>query len=240
MHTDFAQVELKHIGGDRSREILRATSGSAGYDLCAARAASIKSGERYLMGTGIGVHIQHNLYCGIVCMRSGTAHKKGLRLSNGIGVIDSDYLGEIKLSLHNTSLNRVVIDCGERIAQLLFIPVAIPELIIVEQFTEDTDRGAGGFGSSDKNAIRDAGVFRVKIPSDKTVYHLGGRAVIHKHITNKELLEIVPDVIATVGWPPVKGDKLHCVCDELAVEHETVWVWDGVVWNLTGLTEANA
>ena len=117
------------------------------------------------MGTGIAIHIRDKRYVGLVFMRSGIAAKHGIRLSNGVGVIDSDYQGEIILSLHNTGVKPFHIDVGDRLAQLLFVPVAIPKLVEVDQFTFQTDRGSGGFGSTDQERQQELPLaLRPKLP----------------------------------------------------------------------------
>ena len=125
-----------------------ATKGSAAVDLCAAvdTPVTLEPGERTLVPTGIALSIPEG-YVGIVAARSGLACKKGICLSNGIGVIDSDYRGEISVGLFNSSKESFTIECGERIAQLMFMPFAAAAFISVDSLDE-TERGEGGFGST--------------------------------------------------------------------------------------------
>ncbi len=126
----------------------RATEGSAGFDLhaCIDTPVSITPGIRVLISTGIAIEIPNN-YCGMVCSRSGLASKHGIFVLNAPGIIDSDYRGEIKVILCNFGKETVVIENGQRIAQLVIVPVATPELRLTTQVSE-TDRGTGGFGST--------------------------------------------------------------------------------------------
>lgn len=129
---------------------LKATDGSAGFDLYAdtiGESAPIYPGETKLIGTGIAMEIPEG-YFGAIYARSGLATKKGLRPANCVGVIDSDYRGEICVALHNDSSNPKTIGAHERIAQLVIQPYAtVTELIEVDNLS-DTERGEGGFGST--------------------------------------------------------------------------------------------
>ena len=128
-----------------------ATEGSAAVDLRAAveenEPVTIAPGERALIPTGIAIAPETRDVVAIVAARSGLAIKKGICLSNGIGVIDADYRGEICVGLFNTSNEPFVVNRGDRIAQMMFLPVFAAKL--VEASTLDaTERGAGGFGST--------------------------------------------------------------------------------------------
>ena len=127
-----------------------ATSGAAAVDLRANvnESVTIAPGERRLIPTGLSMSIPEG-YVGIVAARSGLACKKGIALSNGIGVIDSDYRGEIGVSLHNTSSEPFTVEKGERIAQMMFMPVCAACFCVCESLDE-TQRGEGGFGSTGK------------------------------------------------------------------------------------------
>lgn len=127
-----------------------ATSGSAAVDLRANNKESITitPGERALIPTGLSMSIPEG-YVGIIAARSGLACKRGICLSNGIGVIDSDYRGEIGVSLHNTSGESFTVECGERIAQMMFLPVTQAVFTVCTELDE-TARGEGGFGSTGK------------------------------------------------------------------------------------------
>ena len=127
----------------------RATSGSAGLDLCACTEGEVvlKAGERTVIPTGIAIAIENNETAAFIYARSGLGIKHGISLSNGVGVIDSDYRGEICVGLINTSNEDYAIQPGERIAQLVLAPVIPAEPAEVESLDE-TERGAGGFGST--------------------------------------------------------------------------------------------
>lgn len=122
----------------------------AGYDLyaCLEVDGIIYPGETLKIPTGIAVEIPEG-YFGGVFARSGLATKQGLRPANCVGVIDSPYRGEIIVALHNDSKTPQRISHGDRIAQLVFLPIIYAELNIVDELS-DTDRGDGGFGSTGK------------------------------------------------------------------------------------------
>lgn len=124
----------------------RGTSGSAGFDLRAAPEVpvTLAPGDTALIGTGLAIYIADPALCALILPRSGLGHR-GLVLGNLVGLIDSDYQGELKLSCWNRSQETHVIHPGDRIAQLVITPVLHPTLVEVESFTE-TDRGTGGFG----------------------------------------------------------------------------------------------
>ncbi len=125
-----------------------ATKGSAGMDLCAAmeNPVELRAGGRAMIPTGIAMQIPEG-YGGFIFPRSGLAYKKGISMANCVGVIDSDYTGEIKVVLHNIAGHDYTVNPGDRIAQMVFLPVGIAELAETEELDE-TDRGAGGFGST--------------------------------------------------------------------------------------------
>ncbi|GHU85257.1 deoxyuridine 5'-triphosphate nucleotidohydrolase [Clostridia bacterium] len=127
----------------------RATAGSAGCDLCAATAEKllIRAGETAKVPTGISVEIPSSDLVGLVFARSGLSVKAGVSLANAVGVIDSDYRGEIVVALHNHSPNDYFVGPGERIAQLLIMPVVVFEFEEADELG-DTQRGDGGFGST--------------------------------------------------------------------------------------------
>lgn len=129
----------------------RSTEGSAGYDLRAVldEPLTMQPGQRACLSTGIAVSLPSKEYVGLVFARSGLAVKHGLALSNGVGVIDSDYTGEIKVGLVNLSQQAYQIQPGERIAQFLILPIALPEWVEVDSLSQ-TERGSGGFGSTGK------------------------------------------------------------------------------------------
>ena len=129
-----------------------ATVGSAAVDLRAMteEAYTLAPGERHSFPTGIAIAPETKGVVAIVAARSGLGIKHGINLSNGIGVIDSDYRGEIAVGLFNSSDKPYTVEPGDRIAQLMFVPVFCAEFIASEELDE-TERGAGGFGSTGKN-----------------------------------------------------------------------------------------
>lgn len=130
----------------------RATAGSAGLDLCACidEPLTVKAGERAVIPSGIAIALENSEVVALVFARSGLAIKHGISLSNSVGVIDSDYRGEICVGIINTSREDYTVNPGERIAQLVLTPVIPAEPVEVESLDE-TERGAGGFGSTGRN-----------------------------------------------------------------------------------------
>ncbi|MBE0466888.1 MAG: dUTP diphosphatase [Candidatus Desulforudis sp.] len=126
-----------------------ATSGSAGLDLCAAleRPVTIGPGQRIPIPTGIAVQLPARHLVGLVFVRSGLASRYGLTLANAVGVIDADYTGEIICPVINLGDEPLTISPGDRIAQLVCVPIAVGEIEYVGDLGI-TDRGAGGFGST--------------------------------------------------------------------------------------------
>jgi dUTP pyrophosphatase len=126
-----------------------ATAGSAGLDLRAVIDAPIDlaPGATTLIPTGMAIHIDDPGYAAMILPRSGLGHKHGIVLGNLVGLIDSDYQGQLMVSCWNRGQAAFTIQPGERIAQLIIVPVAQVELKVVDDFAA-TDRGAGGFGHS--------------------------------------------------------------------------------------------
>lgn len=126
----------------------RATSGSAGYDLCACVESPvvIHKGKIAVVPTGIAVAADENTAV-MIYARSGLASKKGIALSNGVGVVDSDYRGEICVALINNGKEDFTVENGMRIAQMVITPVIIEDMIVTDTLP-DTERGKGGFGST--------------------------------------------------------------------------------------------
>lgn len=124
-----------------------ATDGSAGLDLraCLDAPLVIGPGETHLIPTGIAIHIADPSLAAVLLPRSGLGHKKGIVLGNLVGLIDSDYQGEIFVSCWNRSSDSFTINVGERIAQMVFIPVVQVAFDVVDDF-ESSQRGDGGFG----------------------------------------------------------------------------------------------
>lgn len=126
-----------------------ATDGSAGLDLiaCLDEHLGVEPGETHLVPTGIAIHMRDPQLAAVLLPRSGLGHKHGIVLGNLVGLIDSDYQGQVLVSCWNRGSDRFVIEPGDRIAQMVFLPVVHAEFEIVEQFDE-SGRGAGGFGHS--------------------------------------------------------------------------------------------
>lgn len=135
-----------------ARPPVYATPGAAAADLCAVLDAplSLAPGQRALLPTGIAIQLPGPGWVALICARSGLAVKHGLTLSNGVGVIDSDYRGELQVGLVNLADEAYTIQPGERIAQLLLLPAARAELVETGALDE-TARGAGGFGSTGRS-----------------------------------------------------------------------------------------
>lgn len=126
-----------------------ATPGAAAADLCAVLDAplTLPPMGRAMVPTGLAIQLPGPEYVALVCARSGLAVKHGLALSNGVGVIDSDYRGEIQVGLVNLGSEIYTLQPGERLAQLMILPVAQAAFVQADTLDE-TDRGAGGFGST--------------------------------------------------------------------------------------------
>jgi len=128
----------------------RGTADAAGADLraCMDGPVTVRPGETAFIGTGIAAEIPSG-WGGFVFARSGLASKQGLAPANKVGVIDADYRGEIKVALHNHSASPVTVEPGDRIAQLVILPVLMADYVEAEELC-CTQRGEGGFGSTGK------------------------------------------------------------------------------------------
>ena len=131
---------------DKAMIPYRGSEEAAGYDLYSTDSIDINPGECKLISTGIAMQLP-NGYFGAIFPRSGTAVKRGLRLANCVGVIDSDFRGEVKVPLYNDSQEIQTVEQGERIAQLIILPYATVSFEVVDELT-DTIRGNGGFNST--------------------------------------------------------------------------------------------
>lgn len=148
-------VELKVLDARVGNEIplpAPATSGSAGMDLRAVLDGplTLEPGANALIATGIAIHIGDPDYCAVIVPRSGLGHKHGIVLGNLVGLIDADYQGPLMISCWNRSGTPYTIAPGDRIAQLVFLPVARAQFQIVAEFAASR-RGAGGFGHTGTN-----------------------------------------------------------------------------------------
>ena len=146
------KLRVKAVSPKIGREIPApyfATGGAAAMDLCACvdGAVNIPAGGRATIPSGIAIALPSADYVALVFARSGLGIKKGVCLSNGVGVIDSDYRGEIAVGLLNTGTEDYTVLPGDRIAQLMVVPVVRPSIELTETLDE-TERGTGGFGST--------------------------------------------------------------------------------------------
>jgi len=129
-----------------------ATTGSAGLDLraCLDEPITLKPGETALVPTGLAIHVGDSGYAALILPRSGLGHKHGIVLGNLVGLIDSDYQGQLMISTWNRGQTEFTLNPMERLAQLVIVPVVQAEFNIVDDF-EESVRGAGGFGSTGKH-----------------------------------------------------------------------------------------
>jgi dUTP pyrophosphatase len=129
-----------------------ATAGSAGLDLraCVNEATVIEPGQTVLVKTGLSVYIADPGFAGLILPRSGLGHKHGIVLGNLVGLIDSDYQGELMVSVWNRSQTAFTLEPGERLAQYVLVPVMQAQFELVDEFVA-TERGAGGFGHTGQN-----------------------------------------------------------------------------------------
>jgi len=128
-----------------------ATDGSAGLDLraCLDETLVIKPGETHLIPTGLAIYLSDPGYAAMLLPRSGLGHKHGIVLGNLVGLIDSDYQGQLFVSCWNRGDTEFTIESADRIAQMIIVPVVQPTFEIVNEFVE-TERGSGGFGHTGK------------------------------------------------------------------------------------------
>ncbi|MFV9997009.1 MAG: dUTP diphosphatase [Arsenophonus endosymbiont of Dermacentor nuttalli] len=146
------KIDIKIIDPRVGNEFLLptyATEGSAGLDLraCLDQAIQLEPGQTKLLSTGLAVHIADQQLAAVILPRSGLGHRHGVVLGNLVGLIDSDYQGELMVSVWNRGDKSFTIEPGERIAQMVFVPVVQAEFTIVQDF-KATKRGCGGFGHS--------------------------------------------------------------------------------------------
>ena len=148
------EVEIKILNDDIRAFGLPVyeTDGSAAMDLraCIEKPITILNGETILIPTGIAIHMKDQNVAATILPRSGLGHKHGIVLGNSVGLIDSDYQGEVFISCWNRSSEAFYMKPGDRIAQLMFIPVVKAHFKMVDQF-QSSDRGEGGFGSTGTN-----------------------------------------------------------------------------------------
>ncbi|MFL6622257.1 MAG: dUTP diphosphatase [Sulfurifustaceae bacterium] len=148
------KVELKILDKRIGKEFAmpqRATEGSAGLDLCACidEHIHVAPGDTHLIPTGVAIHIEDKRLAAVLLPRSGLGHKHGIVLGNLVGLIDSDYQGQVFVSIWNRGRATFTIEPGDRIAQMVFVPIVQTEFDVVTEFTT-SGRGPGGFGHSGK------------------------------------------------------------------------------------------
>ena len=147
------KIDIK-ILNERMRDQLPhyATPGSAGLDLraCIETPITLEPGETKLVPTGLAIHLDDPGYAALILPRSGLGHKHGIVLGNLVGLIDSDYQGELMISTWNRGHTTFTLNPMERLAQLVIVPVVQAQFNIVDDF-EQSERGAGGFGSTGKH-----------------------------------------------------------------------------------------
>ena len=146
------KIELKVLNSEFIKEFdlpQYATDGSAGLDLraCIEQPLKVASRETVLIPTGLAIHIKDNNMAATILPRSGLGHKHGLVLGNLVGLIDSDYQGQLFVSCWNRSDKDYTINRGDRIAQMVFVPIIQTQFEVVEEFN-NSERGEGGFGHS--------------------------------------------------------------------------------------------
>ncbi|CEN55326.1 dUTP diphosphatase [Candidatus Methylopumilus turicensis] len=147
------QVELKILDPRLNENMpAYATTGSAGLDLraCINEAITIQPGETKLIPTGMAINLENPAYAAMILPRSGLGHKHGIVLGNLVGLIDSDYQGQLFVSCWNRSQEAFVMNPMERMAQLVIVPVVQASFTVVDEFNA-SERGEGGFGSTGKH-----------------------------------------------------------------------------------------
>jgi dUTP pyrophosphatase len=149
------RIELKILNPRIGKELplpKHATSGSAGLDLraCLDAPLDLSPGETKLIPTGLAIHLRDPQLAAVIIPRSGLGHKHGIVLGNLVGLIDSDYQGELMISCWNRGETAFRVEPGERIAQLVVVPVVQVEFAVVESFAA-SDRGSGGFGHTGRS-----------------------------------------------------------------------------------------
>ena len=147
-------VKLKILDARIGKEFSlpqHATPGSAGMDLraCLKEPLTLAPGDTALIPSGIAIHLGDPGYAAVLLPRSGLGHKHGIVLGNLVGLIDSDYQGEVLVSCWNRGKDSFTVQPGERIAQMVILPVVQAQFEVVSEF-EESERGAGGFGHSGK------------------------------------------------------------------------------------------
>ena len=203
------KIALKVLD-ERIREHLPryATPGSAGLDLRALldEPLTINPGETVLVKTGLAIHIGDPNYAAVIIPRSGMGHKKGIVLGNLVGLIDSDYQGELMISTWNRGKEPFVLEPFERLAQLVVLPVVQPEFEIVTDF-EASSRGEGGFGSTGQG---NQPVGRFQFESDESILppELIADALMQGFV-KQEKNKIKSEIVLTPEYGTANGLQLY-------------------------------
>lgn len=148
------KVDLKILDTRMADQLPQyATSGSAGLDLraCLDAAITLEPNAWQLVPTGIAIHLDDPAYAALILPRSGLGHKHGIVLGNLVGLIDSDYQGQLMVSAWNRSSTPFTLEPMERLAQLVIVPVVQATFNVVQEFAAKSERGEGGYGSTGKN-----------------------------------------------------------------------------------------
>ncbi len=151
----MAKIQVKILDARLGKEIPMpeyATAGSAAIDLraCVTETLTVAPGQTVLVPTGMAIYLADPQLAGMILPRSGLGHKQGIVLGNLVGLLDSDYQGQLMVSCWNRSTEPFILEVGARLAQLVLVPVVTMDMDIVDEF-DTTDRGAGGFGSTGKH-----------------------------------------------------------------------------------------
>jgi len=147
------KVDLKILDSRMADQLPQyATPGSAGLDLraCLDAAITLEPNAWQLVPTGIAIHLDDPAYAGLILPRSGLGHKHGIVLGNLVGLIDSDYQGQLMVSAWNRSPTPFTLEPMERLAQLVIVPVVQAQFNVVQEFAAKSERGEGGYGSTGK------------------------------------------------------------------------------------------
>lgn len=155
MHSPLQTIQLKILDARLGQSIPLpeyATAGAAGLDLraCLEQATTLQPGETLLIPTGLAIHIKDPTLAAVLLPRSGLGHKNGIVLGNLVGLIDADYQGQVFISCWNRGQQPFEIAVGERIAQMVFVPVVQVNFVQVNEF-DASDRGDGGFGHTGRH-----------------------------------------------------------------------------------------
>ncbi len=150
------KIQTKILNPKIGREIPLpsfATDGSAGMDIraCIDAPVTVGAGETAMIGTGIAIYIADPSIMAVIAPRSGLSFKHSIGLKNFVGIVDSDYQNEIGIAVWNHGREAYTIQPGERICQMMFVPVLQPSLEIVDEFSDESARGLGGWGHSGKH-----------------------------------------------------------------------------------------